>query len=246
MLFERHLPWIFFCNSLALGCALVILLRMVPRSGGGNAGWPVPADRQGGSIRAFLGRPALLAYSVISVFVSLAYAQTGFGLTLYTSEAFGVRGAQVFGFLMSFNAVVVIASTTILTRITRRFSGPLVMGFGTTLYTVGFAMLAFRLDLKLLAVSTLVWSIGEVLLAINTGAYIADHTPADLRGRFQSICEAMASAGRILSPALFGVVIAGHGVHMSWLVTALVTLGCTAAFGLLHSWEFIDPDPVQA
>ena len=73
-----------------------------------------------------------------------------------------------------------------------------------------------------------------MLLFINTGAYIADHTPEHLRGRFQSICEVMSSAGRILSPVVFGAVIAGVGVRMSWLITALVTLACTAAF---HAWD---------
>ena len=242
LLFERHLPWIFFCNSLALGCALVILLRLVPGPAQASAP-PALQDAPVGAVRAFLGRPALLAYSVISIFVSFAYAQTGFGLTLYTSAGFGVHGAQVFGFLMSFNALVVIVSTTFLTRLTRTFSGPMVMGFGTALYTAGFAMLAFRLDLKLLALSTLVWSTGEVLLAINTGAYIAEHTPVHLRGRFQSICEAMASAGRILSPMVFGAVIAGCGVHVSWLVTALVTLACTVAFGLLHVRDLVGRHP---
>ena len=136
---------------------------------------------------------------------------------------------------MSCNAMVVILSTTILTRATRGLSGPTVMGLGTALYTAGFAMLAFRLDLRLLALSTLVWSCGEVLLATNTGAYIAEHTPAHLRGRFQSICEALASTGRVLSPLVFGAVIAGAGIHLAWLLTALVTLGCTVAFGLLHA-----------
>ena len=44
----------------------------------------------------------------------------------------------------------------------------------------------------------------------------------------------MSSAGRILSPVVFGAVIAGIGVRGAWLVTALVTLACTAAF---HAWD---------
>jgi len=208
-------------------------LRLVPEC---RKAPEVPEAAEAGSaIRAFLARPPLAAYGVISIFVSFAYVQTGFGLTLYTSSLFGVRGAPVFGFLMSCNALVVILTTTFLTRATRRLSGPVVMGLGTALYTAGFAMLAFRLDLRLLVVSTVVWSSGEVLLATNTGAYIAEYTPAHLRGRFQSICEAMASAGRILSSVVFGAVIAGAGIHPAWLLTAMVTLGCTVAFGLLHA-----------
>jgi len=230
LLFERHLPWTFGISSLSLAGAILLLLWMVPASGP-----RAPAGREpaGGSLRAFLGRPALVAYAVISIFVSFAYAQTGFGLTLYASDSFGARGAQVFGTLMSCNAVMVIASTTFLTRVTRRLPVPMVMALGTALYTVGFAMLALRLGLHLLLGSTLVWTAGEILLAINTGAFIAGHTPAHLRGRFQSICEALASTGRILSPLVYGAVIASVGIHRSWLLTALVTLACTVAFGVL-------------
>jgi len=175
-----------------------------------------------------------VAYSLISLFVSFAYAQTGFGLTLYTWAQFGPRGAAVFGLLMSCNAVVVLALTTPLTVLTRWLTGPLVMGIGTALYSVGFGMMAFGLDLKLLLLSTLIWSTGEVLLFINSGAYIAQHTPEHLRGRFQSICEVMSSTGRVLSPLVFGTLIATIGVRLSWLITALVTLACTAAF---HAWD---------
>jgi MFS family permease len=149
-------------------------------------------------------------------------------------EAFGARGAQTFGLLMSFNAVVVLVLTPFLSACTRRLTGPLVMGIGTALYSAGFGMMAFRLNLELLLLSTLIWSAGEVLLFINTGAYIADQTPEHLRGRFQSICEVMSSAGRILSPVVFGAIIAGAGVRVSWLVTALLTVACTAAF---HAWD---------
>ena len=231
-LFEHHLPWTFFVNSLAMSCAIILLMALIPALPRG--GGAVPEGRAGGAVRAFLGHPALVAYGIISIFLYLAYAQTGFGLTLYTSTMFGARGAPVFGGLMTCNGVVVIVSTTFLTRITRRLPGTVVMGLGAALYTVGFAMMAFRLNLHLLILSTLTWTVGEVLLAINTGAFIAEHTPADLRGRFQSICEALASSGRVLSPVLFGAVIALGGVHLSWLLTSLVTLGCTVAFGLLH------------
>jgi len=232
-LFERHLPWTFFGYALAMLGAIAILARMVPRDLPEYRARAVH-DPAGNALRAFLGRPALVAYSLISLFVSFAYAQTGFGLTLYTSELFGVRGAPVFGLLMSFNAVVVLALTTFLTALTRRLTGPLVMGIGTALYSVGFGMMAFRLNLRLLLLSTLIWSVGEVLLFINTGAYIAEHTPEHLRGRFQSICEVMSSAGRILSPMVFGAVIGALGVRTAWMITALVTVACTAAF---HAWD---------
>ena len=238
-LFERHFSWIFFGNTLALLCALSILFRMIPETRPSSSASVPEAERpvEGGALRAFLERPLLVAFCVINLFLSFAYAQTNFGLTLYTSEYFGARGAAIFGLLMSTNACVVLASTTLLTRLTRRCSEPLTMGLGAALYTAGFAMLAFQLSLRLLLLSTFVWTSGEVLLAINMGAYLGNHTPGNLRGRFQSIRETMASGGRILSPVVFGAIITGAGVRVSWLVAAVVALACAAGFGWLHAWE---------
>jgi MFS family permease len=237
-LFEHHLPWTFFANTLFLALAFGVLRLWVPARRPEPEG-PVPISErpaQQGTLRAFLARPALAAYALISLGVSFAYTQTGFGLTLYTSSLFGAHGAPVFGFLMSLNAVVVIASTAILTRLTAGIAGPVVMALGSLLYTAGFGMLAFHLGLRLLAASTFVWTCGEVLLATNAGPYIAAHTPANLRGRFQAVCEALASIGRVLSPLVFGQVIARTGIHLSWLLAALVMLVCTAGFMLLQRW----------
>lgn len=243
-LFEHHLAWVFFGDSLALSLALCLLLWLIPGGAGQTSPETGPeGDAEGSALRAFLARPILVVFCVISLLVSFAYGQTNFGLTLYTSEFFGAQGAAIFGFLMSFNAVVVLGTTALLTRLTRRLSGPATMGIGTGLFAAGFAMLAFRLDRTGLVLSTLVWTLGEVLFATNTGAYLGDHTPRNFRGRFQAIREFMASSGRLLSPVFFGVVITHAGVRASWLVAALVALACTGGFALLHRWEGRTAEP---
>jgi MFS family permease len=237
-LFEKHLPWIFFGNSLALTGALAILLRLVPKLH--THGTPSSVLEQaapGSTFRAFSDRPLLVAFCGMSLLASFAYCQTGFGLTLYTTAIFGPRGATAFGFLMSFNAVVVLVSTALLTRLTHRLSGPASMSVGTSLYVVGFGMMAFRLNLSLLVVSTLIWSLGEVMWSTNYGAYLASHTPVNFRGRFQSICELSYAGGRLFSPIVCGAIITRAGIHISWTFIALVALACTAGLAKLHRWD---------
>ncbi|MFA5905099.1 MAG: MFS transporter [Desulfobacula sp.] len=173
----------------------------------------------------------------MTLLVSFAYCQTGFGLTLYTTAIFGARGAAVFGFLMSFNAVVVLVSTPLLTRLTHNLSGPASMGLGTGLYVIGFGMMAFHLNLALLMISTLIWTLGEVLWSTNYGAYLASHTPVNFRGRFQSIRELSFASGRVFSPIICGAVITHMGVHISWAFIALVSLVCTVGIAGLHRWD---------
>jgi MFS family permease len=238
-LFEKHLSWVFFGNSLALALSFLLLLKLVPDTRTEYVPLDTGPERalEGSALKAFLARPLLVAFCLISLFVSLAYGQTTFGLTLYTSELFGESGAAKFGFLMSLNGLVVLCSTAALTRLTHRLSGPMTMGIGTALLAAGFAMMTFRLDMALLTVSVCIWTLGEVLLATNSGAYLANHTPRNFRGRFQSIRELMSSVGRLLSPVVFGAIITGAGIHVSWAAAALVALLCAVGFVFLHQWD---------
>lgn len=238
-LFERHLHWIFFGNAMALAVGLVLLSLLVADGPAEVPGHEPLSERAvaGSALKAFFDRPLLVLFCVLSMFVNLVYAQTHFGLTLYTSVLFGPRGAEVFGLLMSLNAVVVLVTTTLLTRMTRRRSATGVMAVGTCFYVVGFAMLGFQLGLPLLLVSTVVWTVGEVLLAINSGAYLAEHTPRNFRGRFQSIRELMGSTGRLLSPIAFGSLITHAGIHVSWTVVSVVSAGCAGGFVVLSHLE---------
>lgn len=232
-LFERHLPWAFLGNALALLCAWGILVAfVVPHQSARTLG-PDQA-REEGLAAALRARPALLGFYALTFLISFAYSQTGFGLVLYTAEAFGPGGAAKFGFLMSFNAIAVLSSTAILTRLTRRLPHLAAMALGTGLYALGFGMLAFRLGLGLLIVSTFLWTLGEVVLAINTGPFIASQAPANYRGRFQALRETLWSSGAIVSPVVCGTLISKGGVHLSWSVVALAAAICSAGFLLLR------------
>lgn len=233
LLFERHSAWAFFGSALALVCALAILAAFVALPRAERSAGPGLAREEG--LSAALGaRPVLLGFYALTFFISFAYSQTGFGLILYTAEAFGPAGAASFGFLMSFNAVAVLASTAFLTRLTRRLPHLAAMALGTGLYALGFGMLAFRLDLGLLMVSTFLWTQGEVILAINTGPFIASQAPENFRGRFQAIRETLWSSGAILSPMVCGTLIAKGGIHLSWSIVALVAGSCCVGVLLLR------------
>jgi len=238
-LFEHHLRWVFFGNGIALACAIAILFRFVPGSRPGAADSGTGSERafEGSMFRALTARPILLVFFGLTLLLSFSYSQTSFGLTLYTAEAFGERSAAIFGFLMSFNAITVLASTALITRLTHRMSALMAMALGTALYVVGFGMLSFRLGLGLLVVSTFIWTLGEVVLAINTGPFLASQSPSNFRGRFQSFREIMWGIGSTFSPMICGAIIVSRGIHLSWLVTALAALGCTIGFALLRRGE---------
>jgi MFS family permease len=233
-LFESHLPLMFFGNSLALGCAFALLFLFVRiPAAPQEAGRGLEGVFQGNALSALVARPRLALFYGLTLLLGFAYSQTNFGLALYMSAVFGAAGSADFGLLMSFNAVSVLASTALIMGLTRGWAALSAMAVGTGLYALGFGMLAFHLALAPLLLSTLIWTLGEVLLAINTGPFLASQTPSNFRGRFQGLRDIMWAAGSSLSPLICGAVIARRGIHLSWLLTAGVALCCALGFALM-------------
>ena len=54
------------------------------------------------------------------------------------------------------------------------------------------------------ALTTILWSIGEVCSGATSGGIVADLAPADARGRYQGTVFWSWSAARLLAPVLVG------------------------------------------
>ena len=61
-------------------------------------------------------------------------------------------------------------------------------------------MLFLAKTFMVFVISTIVWTIGEILSAINSGVYIANHTPMSHRGRFNAVIPLITGTGFALVP----------------------------------------------
>lgn len=243
LLFETHLSWVFWIDALTALAAVLLVALTVPETHPERQETVVPpathdageVRAEGGALAAFFRRPLLVAFSIILLFVNFMYEQTQFGLAVYTGQLFGADGARWFGLMMSCNAITVLACTLPLTWLTRKLPVLACVCLGAACYTVGFGMLAFPLPVPLLIASTVIWTWGEILFSTNTGTWFAQHTPQNLRGRFQAIQGTMIQTGFILSPLVCGLLIAGQGIFITWAMIAAIGLACTGA--LLALWR---------
>lgn len=236
-LFEHHMEWLFWGDALSSAAALVFIALFIPNikhedlpshpESAGEAVW------NGSALGAFFRRPVLVAFCFLIMVVNVMYTQTHFALPLYAEDLFPGLGALTYGRLMSFNAIVVVAFTPFISHVNRRQAPLVSMQIGTVLYAAGFAMMAFRLPMAALYVSTLVWTLGEIMFSINSGVFMAANTPKNLRGQFQAYREFIASTGRIFSPLLAGLVIGAADLCAAWAAIALLGIAAAAGFGVL-------------
>lgn len=237
-LFERHAEWLFWGDALSSAAALAFVILFIPNLRHQDlAAHPESAGEAecgGSALAAFLKRPVLVGFCLLILVVNMMYTQTQFALPLYTDRLFGERGALMYGRLMSFNAVVVVAFTPFISHLNRTQAPLISMRLGSLLYAAGFAMMAFHLPVPALFVSTLVWTLGEIMFSINSGVFMAANTPKNLRGQFQAYREFIASSGRIFSPLLAGFAIASMSLYAAWVFVGILGLAAAAGFWALE------------
>jgi MFS family permease len=192
----------------------------------------------GGLLKALLKRPALLIFAVFDMFYSFVYAQTNFSLPLQTKLVFGEQlGASYFGTFAMINCLEVIFLTTIITLITRKIRAVYNVAISGIFFAVGFGMLFFVESVWLFVLSTLIWTVGEIINATNIGVYIANHTPITHRGRFNSIINIITGTGGAISPYLMGRFIAGSSVTNVWPIIFVISLIAALSMYLLGTYE---------
>lgn len=192
---------------------------------------------EGSAISVLLQRPILLIFSLIMLAYSFAYSQWGFALPIQMGTILGQDGARIYGLMGGLNGIVVIAFTPLLTTITRRLNPIKTMAIGGALYALSFGLFGFIKALPLFFFGVFVMTIGEILIAINNGAFVANHTPASHRGRISSVLPIISGAGFAFGPMIMGTFMETHSIMSSWVVIASVAIiGTICMFGL----EFMD------
>jgi MFS family permease len=229
-LFRNHLPWIFWGDALTTILAFALVLKYVPESQPSekeiletNNNDLEKADNTT-AVKAFLKRPVLVFFSIFTVMANFIYAQMTFSLPLHLNDLFNEQGAEVFGYLMSFNAVIVLIFTALVLNITKRLKAVYNMAFAALLFAVGFGALSVISSFQGFIITTFIWTIGEILMVTNGSVYIANHTPINLRGRFNAITGLVFGLGYIAGPYISGIILASGTISDLWIFILFFSL----------------------
>lgn len=232
ILFNRHRRWIFWGDGLTTLAAVLLVLFFVPTPENPEIGTSRHEQvEEGSSFRALLRRPDLSIFMVLTVLYSIIYSQHSFALPLQLESLFGSKGARYFGFLMSFNAVIVLVFTPLLLHFLGKRRPLTNYRAGALLNAAGFAMLFLhRPFFPLFLASVFVFTLGEIITVTNEGIFVAELTPVNHRGRFNAIRNAARTAGVSVSPVLGGVLLQDTGFSAFWL--AMGAVGALQLVGL--------------
>ncbi|HEY3057033.1 MAG TPA: MFS transporter [Thermoanaerobaculia bacterium] len=131
---------------------------------------------------------------------------------------------KTYGLLLSINGVMIVVFELALTSWTQRFEPQRIIALGYALAAIGIAMTGMAHTLLELAGTVVVWTLGEMVSAPVTGAYVTSLAPERYRGRYSGMWILMWSLGMLLGPWL-GMLIFQRRPAVLWLTCAMVGLG---------------------
>jgi MFS family permease len=187
-------------------------------------------ERRGEAIRTIVRDHAFLLFLVSSVLGAFVYFQAQTTFPLHVRES-GLSDSD-YGLLISLNGFAIVFLELPIVAISRRFPYRPVLVLGSLLVGLGFALNAIANDLPALALTVLIWTLGEIVYAPVASAYVADLAPEHLRGRYQGAWGLTWGLAFVLAPGL-GAAIFAWSPDGLWLTCGL--LGLVAALLLLET-----------
>ncbi|WP_308723022.1 MFS transporter [Paenibacillus polysaccharolyticus] len=174
-----------------------------------------------------LKNPLVVFFIVVSFLNYFIYMQYSFSLPLQMNQTFGEHGAAYYGSVMTINAISVILLTTLVLSATRNFTALNSIAAGALFYGIGFGALYLLGDwpqFAIVVVSTVLWTIGEILVQTNINLYIASRVPDSHQGRFNGLLLFVGCLGYTLSPYLTGLFIRSVDMKSVWIIILGISL----------------------
>lgn len=243
-LYKSHLPLLFIGDAVTTIVSVIVIYLNVPET---RPVYDIEEEEksedferaeEGSSMQALLRRPQILIFGIISMFLSFSYSQVHFSLPLYANSLFGADdGARVFGMLMSTNGIVVVLMTIFIIGSTKKFEASTNVAVSAVFWAVGLGMLYYVSSFGMMILSTVLWTIGEILNATNVGVYIANNSPKSHRARFNSLYGIISGTGQAMGPIIMGEYLLKNPIKNVWLLTFFIAIACSAAMFFFSIFE---------
>jgi len=236
-LFNNLLPMLFIGDALTSFIAIYLIWRNIKEVKAEDLKDTVYSEAEqeekGNTLSALLKRPQIAVFLIIYIIYSFVYTQHRFALPLTTDAIFGSSGPSKFGFLMSINAITVLFCTVTITSLTKHFKPIVNIAMAGIVYAIGFGMLSFIHSYYLFMLSTVIWTLGEILVVTNFGVYMANNSPSNFRARFNAVGNLSWSIGAALGTSVAGKLLQEFNLKFIWLLTCILAIvGMTGMYGI--------------
>jgi MFS family permease len=152
-------------------------------------------------------------------------------MPVYAKTNFAIPEAQ-YGWIPTTNAIMCVFLQYIVTSIARKYRTLPVSAVGMIIYALGAGSVALMGSFWGFWLSMVILTFGELTLVPVASKYVADHAPADLRGRYMSVYWFSWGLARTTAPLIGGFLNDHFFPRAIWIGALLI--GLTSSLSLIR------------
>ena len=172
----------------------------------------------------------------ISMIMVLVYMNMNFTLPVFLVGDLSFS-PQIYGWLISMNAFMVVVFQFYITRKIKKFPAILMIAIGNLLYGIGFVMYGFISTTLFVFIAMIIITIGEMIIAPFSQAIAANFAPEDKRGRYMAVYGWSELVPMMLGNIAFGAIMDNFNSVWVWYICGILSLIATGGYLLLHKLE---------
>ena len=191
-----------------------------------------PLDQLRGYWDALQNRPFMGlvgAFTLVHMTASLVWVL----LSVYLKTQFGIS-EQLYGWLPTTNALMVVLFQVLVTRFTKPYSSVQVMTWGACFYIFAPLVIALSNGFWGFWLGMVIMTVGELVVVPRSSAYAANLAPIDKRGRYMSLYGLTWNVASGISPVLGGLISDQIGPRAPWWGGVLIGALAVLAFQRLN------------
>lgn len=243
LLYEKNLSLIFIGDAITALISLILIMLFIKETIHKTKEEITDENRimerreEGSIFQVLIKRPILIYFAVIVCGFNFVYSQWSYLMPLHLISIHPQNKAEIFGRVSGLNGIVVILFTPLITYMSKKVKNIRRMVYGGVLYALGFGMLGFYNGLIYFFISTFIFTLGEIVLAISTSPFIANHTPASHRGRMSAVIPMIYGLGYTLGPIGMGQILRFVSINNAWKIVGIISVAASCLMIVLESYE---------
>lgn len=227
---------LFFVNAGTVACALVALLAIF--------GLREPKNETNQSSDEISTSPfrdsTYLIFLLLTLLVAIVFFQLLSTYPKYLNEHVGINEFQL-GILMAINTLIIVAVEMLLIHMVRNLSILKLVAWGSLFSCLGFGLLPFGTGFVFVALTVVIWTIGEMLAMPFAAVYVAGRSNNSNRGRYMGPYVTCYSTALIIAP-IAGMWIYQNNPNLVWHLSLGIGVLTFVGFNLMR---FVTGDSEQ-
>ena len=199
-------------------------------------------DQLRGYWQAFQDKPFMALVGSFTL-VQMTTALMWVLLSVYVKTEYGI-GENLYGWLPTTNALMVVFLQVIITRTTKKHPAVKIMRWGSGFYILAPLIVALSTGFWGFWAAMVVMTLGELVVVPRASAYAANLAPIDKRGRYMSLYGLTWNVAVGISPVLGGFLSDRFGHRAPWITGIAFGIFAVVAFWRMgkqsHDSETLD------